>query len=115
MTPFDPWELCDEHFFLQGKLIAGVHARVQIFKWTQKDDTTRELLQECSHTGHIMVLYLQTRGDFILVGEEPLPLKQHFNCQKLGAQPSLWQDDARDQAFDFAPQLAMLSPRTGIS
>lgn len=52
----------------QGKLIAGVSARVQVYKWSQKEDTTRELLQECSHTGHIMVLFLQTRGDFILVG-----------------------------------------------
>jgi DNA damage-binding protein 1 len=28
-----------------------------------------ELTTECVHRGHILVLYLQTRGDFIVVGD----------------------------------------------
>eukprot|EP00960_Hanusia_phi_P003967 116510-Hanusia_phi.AAC.1 len=29
----------------------------------------RELVSECCHRGHILVLYLQTRGDFIVAGD----------------------------------------------
>lgn len=54
---------------LQGKLLAGVNARVQIFKWQKDDDGAHELSLECQHTGHILALYVRSRGDFIAVGE----------------------------------------------
>jgi len=67
---------------MQGKLIAGVHARVQVFKWARRDDAAYELMLECGHCGQIMALYLQTRGDFVLVGEpsEPEPLHALYNA-----------------------------------
>lgn len=34
-----------------------------------RDDGTRELQSECGHHGHILALYVQTRGDFIVVGD----------------------------------------------
>ena len=55
---------------VQGKLIAGVNSKVQLFKWIQTDDGSRELQIECSHTGHVLALYVVTRGDFVIVGEK---------------------------------------------
>ena len=54
---------------MQGKLLAGVNAKVQLYRWAQRDDGSRELVNECNHAGHVYVLYMATRGDFILVGE----------------------------------------------
>ena len=34
-----------------------------------RDDGTHELQSECGHHGHILALYVQTRGDFIVVGD----------------------------------------------
>ena len=53
---------------MQGKLIAGVNNKVQLLKWVQSEDGARELTTECTHTGHVLALYVATRGDFILVG-----------------------------------------------
>ncbi|KAK9843115.1 hypothetical protein WJX74_007214 [Apatococcus lobatus] len=55
------------HF--QGKLLAGINSRVQLFKWNQKDDGSWELTTETGHSGHVLALYLATRGDFIIVGD----------------------------------------------
>ena len=56
----------------QGKLLAGVNSRVHIFKWVRREDATFELANECTYTGHILALYMQCRGDFIIVGARPL-------------------------------------------
>ena len=53
---------------MQGKLIAGINSKVQLYKWLQTDDGSRELQLECSHTGHVLALYIVTRGDFVIVG-----------------------------------------------
>ncbi|KAK8530110.1 hypothetical protein V6N12_060866 [Hibiscus sabdariffa] len=34
-----------------------------------REDGTREIQSECGHHGHILALYVQTRGDFIVVGD----------------------------------------------
>lgn len=52
-----------------GKLLAGINQKIQLFKWTQRDDGSRELTNECGHHGHILALYVVTRGDFIVVGD----------------------------------------------
>ena len=54
---------------MQGKLIAGINSKVQLYKWIQTDDGSRELQIECSHTGHVLALFVVTRGDFVIVGE----------------------------------------------
>ncbi|EFJ23079.1 hypothetical protein SELMODRAFT_151061 [Selaginella moellendorffii] len=51
-----------------GKLLAGINQKIQLYKWTQRD-STRELQSECGHHGHILALYVQSRGDFIVVGD----------------------------------------------
>ena len=53
---------------VQGKLLAGVAARVQIFTWATREDGVRELVPETSHAGHIAALYVQPLGDYVLVG-----------------------------------------------
>ena len=53
----------------QGKLLAGINSRVQLYRWEQQDDATRQLVPECSHAGHVIALFVDVRGDFILVGD----------------------------------------------
>ena len=62
-----------------GKLLAGINSKVQLFKWTERGGggdggdagggANHELVNECSHHGHIVALYVETRGDFIVVGD----------------------------------------------
>ncbi|KAL6561924.1 DNA damage-binding protein 1a [Orobanche gracilis] len=52
-----------------GKLLAAINQKIQLYKWTLRDDGSRELQSECGHHGHILALYVQTRGDFIVVGD----------------------------------------------
>lgn len=52
-----------------GKLLVCVNNKVQLYKWALRDDGSRELQPECGHHGHIVALYAQTRGDFIVVGD----------------------------------------------
>lgn len=52
-----------------GKLLAAINQKIQLYKWVLRDDGSRELQSECGHHGHILALYVQTRGDFIVVGD----------------------------------------------
>lgn len=38
----------------------------------QQDDGTFQLVPECSHAGHVLALFVETRGDFIIVGTPPI-------------------------------------------
>lgn len=52
-----------------GKLLAAINQEIQLYKWMLREDGSRELQSECGHHGHILALYVQTRGDFIIVGD----------------------------------------------
>ncbi|KAJ6840719.1 DNA damage-binding protein 1a [Iris pallida] len=52
-----------------GKLLVAINQKIQLYKWMLRDDGSRELQSECGHHGHILALYVQTRGDFIVVGD----------------------------------------------
>lgn len=52
-----------------GKLLASINQKVQLYKWAQQKDGAHELQSECGHHGHILALYVQSRGDFIVVGD----------------------------------------------
>lgn len=52
-----------------GKLLAAINQKIQLYKWMLRDDGTHELQSESGHHGHILALYVQTRGDFIVVGD----------------------------------------------
>eukprot|EP00252_Welwitschia_mirabilis_P019638 TRINITY_DN4603_c0_g1_i1.p1 TRINITY_DN4603_c0_g1~~TRINITY_DN4603_c0_g1_i1.p1 ORF type:complete len:1092 (+),score=216.35 TRINITY_DN4603_c0_g1_i1:257-3532(+) len=52
-----------------GKLLAGINQKIQLYKWVIRDDGSRDLQPECGHHGHVLALYAKTRGDFIVVGD----------------------------------------------
>jgi DNA damage-binding protein 1 len=52
-----------------GKLLAAINQKIQLYKWMSREDGSHELQSECGHHGHILALYTQTRGDFIVVGD----------------------------------------------
>jgi len=51
------------------KLLAGINSKIQLFKWTETDDGMKQLSSECGHHGHILALFVVSRGDFIIVGD----------------------------------------------
>jgi DNA damage-binding protein 1 len=53
----------------QGKLVAGITGRAQLYSWQLLDDESRQLVPECSHTGHVLALYLDVKGDYVLIGD----------------------------------------------
>lgn len=52
-----------------GKLLAGINSKVYLFKWSESEENGEELVSECGHHGHTLVLYMESRGDFIVVGD----------------------------------------------
>merc|ERR1711871_1097461 len=52
-----------------GHLLAAVNSRIWLFKWVAIEDSLWELKPECSHHGHILALFVKSRGDFIVVGD----------------------------------------------
>ncbi|TYI38011.1 hypothetical protein ES332_A03G255300v1 [Gossypium tomentosum] len=52
-----------------GKLLAAINQKIQLYKWMLREDGSREIQTECGHHGHILALYVKTRGDFIVVGD----------------------------------------------
>ncbi|CAK4097320.1 unnamed protein product [Aphanomyces euteiches] len=53
----------------QGKLLAGINSKTQLFKWSDTDELDKELVAECGHHGHTLVLYMESRGDFVAIGD----------------------------------------------
>ena len=54
---------------LQGKVLAGINSRLQLYGWGQGSDGTMELSAEAGYSGFVLCLYVAVRGDFITVGE----------------------------------------------
>lgn len=52
-----------------GKLLLAVSSSVILFKWNMKEDGSAELVKECGNAGHITVVQIKTKGDFIIVGD----------------------------------------------
>lgn len=58
-----------------GKILAGVNSKTQLFKWEGLDDIDNaemkapEIVFECSHHGHILVMFLQSQDNYIIVGD----------------------------------------------
>lgn len=63
--------------FFSGKILAGVNAVLYLYKMTLQNamengdgsDLNFQLIAECGHEGHIVALYVKTRGHFIVVGD----------------------------------------------
>jgi DNA damage-binding protein 1 len=55
-----------------GKLLASINSKIQLFKWVDSGDEatgSHDLESDFGHHGHILALYVQSRGDFIIVGD----------------------------------------------
>lgn len=59
------YSLCN----FNGKLLAGINGKVNLYKWIAKDDGTYELSSECGYRGSILVLCVRSRGDFVVIGD----------------------------------------------
>lgn len=53
---------------LNQGLIAGINSRVQLYDFIGKEDGKWTLEPVCSHSGQVLALYFDVRGDSILVG-----------------------------------------------
>lgn len=55
----------------QGKVLAAINSRVQIYKWSPRDGgaSAQELLPECGFGSYTVALMAETIGDSILVGD----------------------------------------------
>eukprot|EP01094_Clydonella_sp_ATCC50884_P028366 TRINITY_DN848_c0_g1_i1.p1 TRINITY_DN848_c0_g1~~TRINITY_DN848_c0_g1_i1.p1 ORF type:complete len:1089 (-),score=323.39 TRINITY_DN848_c0_g1_i1:272-3538(-) len=53
----------------QGRLLATINGKVQLYSWGADLSGGHELHEEASHEDNIVALHLATRGDFILVGD----------------------------------------------
>lgn len=54
---------------LRGKLVAGINSRVVVFSVSKADDQSLRLSGICIYRGQILVLYISTYKEFILVGD----------------------------------------------
>jgi len=52
-----------------GKLLAGINSRVKLFAFIDRGPDQSELQSKCGYNDHIIVLYLESHGDFIVVGD----------------------------------------------
>lgn len=54
---------------LAGKLLASIHNKVVVYRWTGSDAPGGDLVRECGFTTHILAINVSVRGDAILVGD----------------------------------------------
>jgi DNA damage-binding protein 1 len=52
-----------------GKVLAGINSKVSLYRWVENGDGSFDLKLVCDHTGHVLALYLASRGDFFIVGD----------------------------------------------
>ncbi|KAK1283018.1 DNA damage-binding protein 1a [Acorus calamus] len=52
-----------------GKFLAAVNQKIQLYKWMASDEGSWELQLECGYHERVLSLCVQTRGDFIVVGD----------------------------------------------
>jgi len=52
-----------------GKLLAGINSKVQLFSWKDTEDGAHELSFESEHATFIIALHVATKGDYIIVGD----------------------------------------------
>lgn len=87
----------------QGKLLAGINNKLQLFEWVPCTRAPR-LERRAEHCGHILVLYVQSRGDFILVGD----LMKSMSLLQCTAGSHKLQELARDFNANWMTAVAFL-------
>ncbi|KAF5741515.1 DNA damage-binding protein 1b-like [Tripterygium wilfordii] len=87
-----------------GKLLAAVHQKIQLYKWMLRDDGSPELQFECEHRGRELAWRVQTRGDFIVVGDEKMSISLLIYKHEKGA----IEEQARDYNANFMSAVEIL-------
>ncbi|AQK88922.1 DNA damage-binding protein 1a [Zea mays] len=87
-----------------GKLLAAINQKIQLYKWMSREDGSHELQSECGHHGHILALYTQTRGDFIVVGD----LMKSISLLVYKHEESAIEERARDYNANWMTAVEML-------
>lgn len=59
----------DSLISFKGKLLAVENQEIKLYRWMSQQDGTRVLHYECGHCCRKLSLYVQTRGDYIVVGD----------------------------------------------
>ena len=56
---------------LANRLVAGINSQIHVYKWAQREDGTKsyDIIYETGHHGHIVVLYVKTSGNYVLIGD----------------------------------------------
>nr|CAB3460553.1 unnamed protein product [Digitaria exilis] len=93
-----------------GKLLAAINQKIQLYKWMLRDDGSHELQSECGHHGHILALYTQTRGDFIVVGD----LMKSISLLVYKHEESAIEERARDYNANWMTAVEMLDDEAYI-
>ncbi|KAG2617083.1 hypothetical protein PVAP13_3NG178222 [Panicum virgatum] len=93
-----------------GKLLAAINQKIQLYKWMLRDDGSHELQSECGHHGHILALYTQTRGDFIVVGD----MMKSISLLVYKHEESAIEERARDYNANWMTAVEMLDDEAYI-
>ena len=88
----------------KGKLLAGINSKLELFKWTPREDDAHELVSECSHHGQIITFSVKTRGDWILVGD----LMKSMSLLQYKPEEGAIDEIARDFNANWMTAVAML-------
>lgn len=96
-----------------GKLVAGINEKIDLYKWMIRDDVSRELEFECGHPGHVLALCVKTRGDFILVGDcvQSMYLLVYKNIDERGG---ILEEKAHDYSANYMTVVEFLDDDTYV-
>nr|XP_029150843.1 DNA damage-binding protein 1 [Arachis hypogaea] len=84
-----------------GKLLAAVSKSILLYQWTCG---THELHPECGHRGFTLALYVQTRGNLIVVGD----VIKSISVLIYKAEENVIEERARDQSENWMSAVEIL-------
>eukprot|EP00306_Pavlova_sp_CCMP459_P011989 CAMPEP_0185189296 /NCGR_PEP_ID=MMETSP1140-20130426/5945_1 /TAXON_ID=298111 /ORGANISM="Pavlova sp., Strain CCMP459" /LENGTH=776 /DNA_ID=CAMNT_0027755847 /DNA_START=12 /DNA_END=2342 /DNA_ORIENTATION=- len=100
---------------LQGRVAAGVNNRIEVYAWEEGSalgsSLAGALRSVCVHHGHILALYVETRGDFIVVGD----LMKSVSLHLFKADTCEIEDLARDYNSNWVTALDVVDDDTFIA
>ncbi|CAM9510925.1 unnamed protein product, partial [Chrysoparadoxa australica] len=95
-----------------GFLLAGVNSKVELYKWSPLEGGGSELKQLFTYSGHILVLYMSVRADFIVVGDLMRSMSLLVYKQRDGKH--IIEELARDYNANWMTSVEMLDDDTYI-
>jgi len=88
----------------QGKLVAGINAKVQVCKWSGRGGQG-ELVHECGSHGHTASILLQTHGNYVVVGD----LMKSISLLKYDESRNMLEEVARHYSTSWMAALHVLA------